>query len=67
MKKKIIFCLVLFSFILGSFSSPVWPLSKQSSPDLPQSNMFGPRISVGNGYIYDWHRGIDIPTPFGIL
>jgi murein DD-endopeptidase MepM/ murein hydrolase activator NlpD len=33
--------------------------------DLPLSSTFGPRQKASENYRYDYHRGIDIPTPVG--
>ncbi len=33
--------------------------------DLPLSSTFGPRQKASEAYRYDYHRGIDIPTPIG--
>ena len=41
----------------------VWPVSGSASPDLPQSSAYGPRLQAGNDYAYDYHQGLDIPTP----
>ncbi|KAH3765675.1 M23 family metallopeptidase [Pelomyxa schiedti] len=44
----------------------IWPISGSAvSPDLPQSSPFGPRQKASEGFRYDWHRGVDIPTPVG--
>jgi murein DD-endopeptidase MepM/ murein hydrolase activator NlpD len=48
-----------------SYLDTFWPLSSSSTPDLPQSSPFGPRLKASEGFRYDYHRGIDIPTPFG--
>ena len=42
----------------------VWPLSRSVRPDFPLSSVFGPRL-LGERSRYDFHRGIDIPTPAG--
>jgi len=41
----------------------VWPISGNSVPDLPISSAYGPRLRAGCNYCYDYHQGIDIPTP----
>lgn len=41
----------------------VWPISGTSAPDLPQSSAYGPRLRASCGRCYDFHQGIDIPTP----
>lgn len=41
----------------------VWPVSGTSTPDLPQSSAYGPRLRASCGRCYDFHQGIDIPTP----
>ena len=33
--------------------------------DFPLSSTFGPRQKASENFRYDFHRGIDIPTPFG--
>ncbi len=33
--------------------------------DFPISSTFGPRQKASESFRYDYHRGIDIPTPFG--
>eukprot|EP00899_Mesostigma_viride_P019583 jgi/Mesvir1/27626/Mv07358-RA.1 len=43
----------------------VWPLSNSATIDMPQSSPFGPRLKAAENFRYDWHRGIDIWTPFG--
>jgi len=40
-----------------------WPISGTGTPDR-LSSPFGPRIR-GSGSRYDFHRGIDIPAPYG--
>lgn len=41
----------------------VWPISGTSVPDLPQSSAYGPRLRASCNRCYDYHQGIDIPTP----
>lgn len=41
----------------------VWPISGTSTPDLPQSDTYGPRLRATCGRCYDYHQGIDIPAP----
>jgi len=44
------------------------PPSRWGNPaftDAPLSSSFGPRQLVSEGYRYDFHRGIDIPTSIG--
>lgn len=43
------------------------PVSRWSSDftDQPIASCFGPRLKVGEGSRYDYHRGIDIGTPVG--
>lgn len=41
----------------------VWPISDASTPDLPQSSAYGPRLRASCERCYDFHQGIDIPTP----
>jgi len=43
----------------------VWPLSGTTAPDLPVASAFGPRLKASENYIYDFHRGVDIPAPVG--
>ena len=43
----------------------IWPISGTTAPDLPMSSAFGPRLKASENYIYDFHRGLDIPTPIG--
>lgn len=43
----------------------VWPVSGGVQPDLPMSSAFGPRLKASEDYRYDFHRGVDIPTPMG--
>lgn len=48
-----------------SSSDFIWPISGSTTPDLPQSSAFGPRLKASENYRYDYHQGIDIPTPVG--
>lgn len=41
----------------------VWPISGQAAPDYPQSSAYGPRQKASEGFRYDYHQGIDLPTP----
>ena len=41
----------------------VWPISGTHTPDLPHSSAYGPRLKASEGFRYDYHQGIDIPTP----
>ncbi len=41
----------------------IWPISGTTTPDLPQSSAYGPRLKAGSNFRYDYHQGIDIPTP----
>lgn len=41
----------------------VWPISGTATPDLPQSSTYGPRLRASCDRCYDFHQGIDIPTP----
>ena len=43
----------------------IWPISGNTTIDLPQSSPFGPRQQASAGYRYDFHRGIDIPADYG--
>lgn len=70
-------CLIALSlalvllFSLGTLASAqdeswppfVWPISGTSTPDLPQSSAYGPRLRASCDRCYDFHQGIDIPTP----
>lgn len=48
----------------SSYRPARWPiLSENGVPRL--SSTFGPRLKASEGYRYDFHRGIDIPTPVG--
>ncbi|MBI5674447.1 MAG: M23 family metallopeptidase [Nitrospirae bacterium] len=67
------FLLLTLSFLTGIVSTVnaagylphIWPLSGTTTPDLPMSSVFGPRLKASENFIYDFHRGIDIPTPLG--
>lgn len=41
----------------------VWPLSGSQAPSLPFSSTYGPRAKSSDNSRYDWHRGVDMPTP----
>lgn len=43
-------------------SQVVWPVQGADSQDI--ASTFGPRIKFAQNR-YDWHRGIDIPAPYG--
>lgn len=43
----------------------IWPLSGTTAPDLPMSSGFGPRLKASENFTYDFHQGVDIPTPVG--
>lgn len=43
----------------------IWPISGTATPDLPMSSAFGPRLKASENFIYDFHRGIDIPAGIG--
>jgi hypothetical protein len=43
----------------------IWPISGNTTLDLPQSSPFGPRLKASDDYRYDFHRGIDIPADYG--
>ncbi|GIV95446.1 MAG: hypothetical protein KatS3mg057_0103 [Herpetosiphonaceae bacterium] len=51
--------------IEGGNQSPsfVWPISGTTTPDLPQSSAYGPRLQAGRQFAYDYHQGLDLPTP----
>lgn len=65
--------LLVLSFLTGIVSTVhaagylphVWPISGTTVPDLPMSSAFGPRLKASENFIYDFHRGVDIPTPIG--
>ena len=40
----------------------VWPISGSTTPDLPHSSAYGPRLRAGCNFCYDYHQGLDIPT-----
>jgi murein DD-endopeptidase MepM/ murein hydrolase activator NlpD len=43
-----------------------WPLQKNGwIGDLNLTSTFGPRLQASQNFRYDFHRGIDIPTPYG--
>lgn len=48
---------------LEGSSTLVWPL--QGGENINQSSPFGPRQKASEDYRYDFHRGIDLPTPVG--
>ncbi|MFQ5857204.1 MAG: cellulase family glycosylhydrolase [Anaerolineae bacterium] len=41
----------------------IWPTCDTTPPT--HSSPFGPRQMASEAYRYDWHRGVDIPLPFG--
>jgi len=41
----------------------VWPISGSRTPDLPQSSAYGPRQKASENFRYDFHQGLDLPTP----
>ncbi len=44
------------------------PLDRAGDPsfsDVPLSSTYGPRQKASENFRYDFHRGIDIPTPYG--
>lgn len=47
----------------GKFENIIWPLSGTAEP-APLSSTFGPRIRSSTDD-YDFHRGLDMPTPEG--
>lgn len=50
----------------GNDASFIWPISGSDGiPDLPQSSTYGPRLKASENFRYDYHQGIDIPTPIG--
>lgn len=42
---------------------PFWPLHGRDAPDAAFSATYGPRLQAGGDY--EFHRGLDIPTPVG--
>src|SRR4051794_27478264 len=46
---------------VGPFLPSVWPIDGASVAGL--SSTYGPRQKSSENDRYDWHRGIDIPTP----
>ncbi|WP_437776579.1 M23 family metallopeptidase [Sorangium sp. So ce1097] len=42
----------------------VWPIGGTDEMQ-PMSSSFGPRLQTSRDGVYDFHRGIDIPTPMG--
>ena len=48
---------------IASAASIVWPISGTRAQDGPLSSTFGPRLKFSENNRYDFHRGIDIPTP----
>lgn len=47
----------------GTLPPPYWPLHGGSGPDAVFSATYGPRLKPGGSY--EFHRGVDIPTPVG--
>ena len=43
----------------------VWPISGTPTPDTGMSSPYGPRQKASENFRYDFHQGIDIPTPVG--
>ena len=73
-KACVVFTLFLMLFFLtvsvsavyaAGYLPHVWSLSGTAEPDLPMSSAFGPRLKASENYIYDFHRGIDIPAEIG--
>lgn len=52
----------LFVFAEVSRENRVWPIGGTAQPD-PHSSAFGPRLKISEDSRYDWHRGVDLPTP----
>ncbi|MBU0578112.1 peptidoglycan DD-metalloendopeptidase family protein [Patescibacteria group bacterium] len=44
--------------------SRIWPISAGMTPE-EVSSTFGPRLQASQDYIYDFHRGVDIPATIG--
>lgn len=55
--------LVLLFLIVSGGNALVWPVSKSSSVDMPQSSPFGPRLMEWDLNKPQFHRGIDIVIP----
>ena len=47
------------------FAQNVWPISGTTMPDQGLSSPYGPRLKASENFRYDFHQGIDIPTPVG--
>jgi murein DD-endopeptidase MepM/ murein hydrolase activator NlpD len=64
----ILLCVVIFHCSVQNVgaaaarSNRIWPISGNTSVDLPQSSPFSPRLQISQGSKYDYHRGIDIPA-----
>ena len=76
LKKKVgglFFLFLTLFFLTGNVSTVnaaeylphIWPISGTTTPDLPMSSAFGPRLKASENFIYDFHRGIDIPAEIG--
>ncbi|MCY3410458.1 MAG: M23 family metallopeptidase [Candidatus Heimdallarchaeota archaeon] len=70
MRKLILLLLILALFqgpksYSGESQSIIWPLQTDPTGNFPLSSTFGPRLKASENYRYDYHRGIDIPTPVG--
>jgi murein DD-endopeptidase MepM/ murein hydrolase activator NlpD len=61
---KILFIVVSLTLTSSSdLPGRVWPVSNSATMLLPQSSAFGPRQKASESFRFDWHRGVDIPTP----
>lgn len=55
---------VLLLFCIGTNAAGVWPDTGEDSNSGYMSSAYGPRDKTsGEGYTYDFHRGIDIANP----
>jgi hypothetical protein len=45
----------------------VWLISGSTTPDPAYSSPYGPRLKASENFRYDYHQGIDIPTPLNTV
>ena len=65
LRVALIFFIAPFALVSSSpRSGRLWPLTGTSLPST-QSSPFGPRQLAAENLRYDFHRGIDTPTPIG--